>query len=240
MQMNRGWNSLPAFSKALYKETYFLPSEDYLGWLTRVSKAYQNDDAHGERMAKYISNYWFHPSTPPSTSAGTTDGLPISCFTGMVPDSKQGIFQSYNEANWLGAMGGGLGWDWSAVREVNHSVGSNGGKSSGLIPFLGVSDRSTLAISQGGKRRASQAVYLRIDHPEIEEFMDIRKPTGDTNRRVPNLHHGVVITDDFMNCVIHNDGWNLISPKDGSIVKVVPARELWIKLMEVRVTLKGE
>jgi ribonucleoside-diphosphate reductase alpha chain len=237
---NRGWEGLPPFSKALYKATYFLPSEVYSGWVYRVASAYQNDNAHGLRMASYISNHWFHPSTPPSSNAGTDRGLPISCFTKSVTDDKPSIFGNYNEAFNLGAYGGGIGTDWSQVREVNHKVGSHGGKSSGLIPFLGVSDRATLAISQGGLRRASEAAYLRIDHPEIEEFIDVRKPTGDSNRRTPNLHHGVVITDTFMKCVIAGTTWSLISPKDGTVVKVVDARELWAKLLEVRVTLKGE
>lgn len=236
----RDWDTLPKFSQALYKETYFLSGESYHQWLDRVSKAYQNDDEHGARMRMYIQNLWFHPSTPISSNAGTNRGLPISCFTKQVSDDKQSIFQNYNEAFNLGAYGGGIGTDWSLVREVNHAVGQHGGKSSGLVPFLGVSDRSTLAISQGGLRRASEAAYLRIDHPEIEEFLDLRKPTGDQNRRAPNLHHGVVITDRFMDAVVYDLDWNLISPKDGSITKTVRARELWTHLMEVRVTLKGE
>lgn len=237
---SRDWDTLPKFSQALYKETYFLPDEVYHQWLDRVSQAYQNDSEHGERMKMYIKNLWFHPSTPISSNAGTDRGLPISCFTKQVLDNKPSIFQNYNEAFNLGAYGGGIGTDWSLVREVNHAVGQHGGKSSGLVPFLGVSDRSTLAISQGGLRRASEAAYLRIDHPEIEEFIDLRKPTGDQNRRAPNLHHGVVITDHFMDAVVYDLAWNLISPKDGSIIKSVRARDLWTHLMEVRAVAKGE
>jgi len=236
----RGWNELHSMSKALYEDTYFLPNEDYEGWLDRVARSYQNDEAHGTRMKEYISNYWFHPSTPISSNAGTDRGLPISCFTKTVSDDKTSIFQNYNETFNLGAHGGGIGTDWSSVREVNHSVGKHGGTSSGIIPFMGISDRSTLAISQGGLRRASEAVYLDISHPEIEEFIDLRKPTGDQNRRAPNLHHGVVITDDFMNSVIYDKLWDLVSPKDGSVVKTVKARKLWEQLLEVRTTLKGE
>ena len=236
----RGWDGLPSFSRALYNDTYFLPSEDFSGWLERVAGAYANDEGHKLRMKNYISNYWFQPSTPISSNAGTNRGLPISCFTKTVSDDKSGIFQNYNEAFNLGAFGGGIGTDWSSVREVNSSVGVHGGSSSGIIPFMGISDRATLAISQGGLRRASEAVYLDISHPEIEEFIDLRKPTGDQNRRAPNLHHGVTITDNFMEAVIADDKWNLISPKDGKIVKTVQARALWFQLMEVRATLKGE
>ena len=236
----RGWDGLPSFSKALYEDTYFLPGEDYEGWLERVCSAYANDENHKNRMKVYTYNYLWHPSTPISSNGGTDRGLPISCFTKSVSDDKPNIFQNYNEAFNLGAYGGGIGTDWSAVREINASVGKHGGSSSGIIPFMGISDRSTLAISQGGLRRASEAAYLDISHPEIEEFIDLRKPTGDQNRRAPNLHHGVVITDAFMNAVIDNQPWNLISPKDNTVVDTISAVDLWHKILEVRTTLKGE
>lgn len=231
---SRGWDTLPAFSQALYKDTYFLPNEDYEGWLDRVARAYQNDYDHGTRMKDYIRSLWFNPSTPISSNAGTDRGLPISCFTKSVEDSKPSIFQNYQEAFNLGAYGGGIGTDWSAIRSVNEPVGTHGGKSSGLIPFLGVSDRSTLAISQGGLRRASEAAYLHISHPEIEEFIDLRKETGDHNRRAPNLHHGISIPDSFMHAVISDSSWDLISPKTGTVVKSVSARKLWTQILEAR------
>lgn len=237
---NRGWDNLPKFSQALYKDTYFLPSEDYQGWVERITNAYSNDPSHALRMESYIKNYYFHPSTPVASNGGTNRGLPISCFTKTVFDDKSSIFQNYNEAMNLGAYGGGIGTDWSAVREVNAPVGSHGGASSGIIPFMGISDRSTLAISQGGLRRASEAVYLDVSHPEIEEFIDLRKPTGDQNRRSPNLHHGVVIPDAFMEAVIADSEWDLISPKTNAVIKTVQARKLWTQLLEVRTTLKGE
>ncbi|MFA7029639.1 MAG: hypothetical protein WC179_05150 [Candidatus Cloacimonadaceae bacterium] len=145
----RNWSTLPELSKVLYKETYFLPEENYDEWLYRVATAYQNDTEHGLRMMSYIQNLWFHPSTPPSSNAGTDRGLPISCFTKTVLDNKPSIFKNYNEAFNLGAYGGGIGSDWSSVRSVNEPVGIHGGKSGGVIPFLGISDRSTLGISQG-------------------------------------------------------------------------------------------
>ena len=232
----RGWDSLPELSKAIYKETYFLPEETYDQWLDRVSQAYQNDPDHGIRMRSYMQNLWFHPSTPISSNAGTDRGLPISCFTKAVYDDKPSIFGNYVEAFNLGAYGGGIGTDWSKVRTVNEPVGSHGGKSGGVIPFLGISDRSTLGISQGGLRRASEAAYLHISHPEIEEFIDLRKETGDSNRRCPNLHHGVVISDSFMYAVIHDTPWDLRSPKSGSVIKTVSARKLWTQLLEARIT----
>jgi len=234
--MNRDWNTLPAFSQALYRDTYFLPEENYDEWLYRVATAYQNDTAHGLRMMNYIQSLWFHPSTPIASNAGTDRGLPISCFTKSVADNKPSIFQNYNEAFNLGAYGGGIGTDWSQIRSVNEPVGAHGGKSSGLIPFLGVSDRSTLAISQGGLRRASEAAYLDISHPEIEEFIDIRKETGDSSRRTPNLHHGIVISDAFMYSLVEDGKWNLISPKTNETVRTISARKLWSQILEARVT----
>ena len=240
MLFRSGWEGLLDFSKALYNDTYFLPGEHYQSWVEKVTNAYANDALHALRMEKYIKNYWFHPSTPIASNAGTDRGLPISCFSKTVSDDKQSIFKNYNEAMNLGAFGGGIGTDWSAVREINHPVGKHGGESSGIIPFMGISDRSTLTISQGGLRRASEAVYLDVSHPEIEEFIDLRKPTGDQNRRAPNLHHGITISDNFMNSVVYDKLWDLISPKDDRVVKTVRAQDLWVQILDVRATLKGE
>ncbi len=148
MKEGRGWEGLNSFSRNMYESTYFLNGEDYSGWLNRVTTSYANNDAHAARLQKYIHNYWFHPATPISSNAGTDRGLPISCFVREVEDAKQGIFYAYNEAFWLGARGTGIGTTWDAVREVGAAVGDIG-HSSGIIPFIGISDRATLAISQG-------------------------------------------------------------------------------------------
>lgn len=232
----RGWDGLPQMSQYMYKDTYFLPDEDYEGWVNRICYSYSNDSAHGERLKTYLKNYWWHPSTPVSANGGTDRGLPISCFVGDVQDSKEGIFDSWTESSWLGAMGGGVGRVWSEVREMGASVGTSGGKSSGIIPFMCVDGSLTRAISQGGLRRFSQADYLHISHPEIVEFLDIRKPTGDQNRRDQDLHHGVVVSDAFMKAVINNADWNLISPKTNLTVETVKARDLWTHILEQRVT----
>ena len=230
----RGWNSLPQFSKDMYNERYFLEGEDYNDWVERVASAYSDDDYHKDRIALYIKNYWFHPATPVSSNAGTDRGLPISCFVNNVEDSKEGIFDVFNENFRLGAHGGGIGTNWSAVREVGSKIGDSG-ESSGIIPFIKVSDASTLAVSQGGLRRASQAVYLDISHPEVEEIIELRKPTGDSNRRCLNVHHGLVIPDVFMEAVEARTTWDLISPKDGKVVKTVDAFDLWTKILQTRV-----
>ena len=238
---NRGWINLAEFSKRLYEDTYFAPNEDYNAWLTRVARSYQNDEDHGTRMMSYIHNYWFHPSTPVSSNAGLPDrGLPIACYTKTTPDTKEGIFQSWLEDSYLGALGGGVGDDKSQIRELNAVVGKHGGKSSGLIPFQVTDGSLANAISQGGIRRFSKANYLHVSHPEIIDHIDLRKPTGDQSRRAPKLHHGITISDKFMEAVIHDSNWDLISPKTGEIVETLYAREIWTRILEVRQTMKGE
>ena len=230
IKLNRGWEALPQFSKDMYKERYFLESEDYTQWLDRMS-LFTNNKAMADRIKAYISNFWFHPSTPISSNGNAPKrGLPISCYVNKVGDSKESIFDTYTENNWLGSLGGGIGTDWSSVRGIGEQVGANG-KSSGIIPFIQVSDRATLAVSQGGLRRASQAVYLDISHPEIEEFIDIRRPTGDTNRRALNVHHGITIPDSFMEAVEARDTWDLVSPKTGKVLKTIDAFDLWKKIL---------
>jgi len=239
-KMSRGWNGLDPFAKALFKDTYFIPNEDYDGWTHRIAYAYANDTAHAERLVTYLNNYWAVPSTPISSNGGTDRGLPIACYVGTVGDSKEHIFDAWRDSMELGSKGGGEGKDWSLVREIHAKVGEYGGSSSGIIPFNAVDGKLADAISQGGIRRFSSASYLHISHPEIEEFIDIRKPTGDQQRRAQSLHHAVTIPNTFMHAVIEDNTWDLISPYDGRVVKTVDARKLWEQLLEVRATLKGE
>ena len=234
MKENRGWDNLPTYSKDMYKERYFNGNEEYEDWLERVAGAYSDSVEHKERIKQYIRNYWFHPSTPISSNAGLpSKGMPISCFTNEVEDSKAGIFSVWEENNWLGSYGGGIGTSWSNVRSIGEPL-KGGGKSSGIIPFIKVSDATTLAVSQGGLRRASQAVYLDISHPEIEEFIDIRRPTGDSERRSTNIHNGIIISDDFMVAVEARGMWSLVSPKTGKKIKEVDAFDLFKKILITR------
>ena len=235
MKENRGWDNLPKYSQDMFKERYFNGSEDYNKWLKRVAGAYSDNTQHQKRIEGYIKNYWFMPSTPVSSNAGLpAKGLPISCYTNEVEDSKSGIFGIWEENNWLGSNGGGIGTSWSNVRAIGEPI-KGGGKSSGIIPFIKVSDSTTLAVSQGGLRRASQAVYLDISHPEIMEFIDIRRPTGDSERRSPNIHHGITITDEFMFAVADRVSWNLVSPKTHKVIETVDAFDLWKKILISRV-----
>ena len=220
----------------MYEDTYFLPNENYNTWVERMASSYASNNEHKQIISTMIKNYWFHPSTPISGNGGTDRGLPISCYVGDVEDSKAGIFNAWSESGWLGSMAGGIGRSWSEVREINSIVGSHGGRSSGIIPFMCVDDALSRSVSQGNLRRMSQSDYLDISHPEIEEFIDIRKPTGDQNRRAQSLHHGISISDNFMKAVIAETDWQLISPKTKTVVKTLPAKELWQKILEQRIT----
>jgi ribonucleoside-diphosphate reductase alpha chain len=225
--------SLTDFGKETLKDRYLLPGETYQDLFVRVASAYADDQDHAQRIYDYISKLWFMPATPVLSNGGTGRGLPISCYLNSVDDSLEGIVNTWNENVWLASRGGGIGTYWGSVRGIGEPVGLNG-KTSGIIPFVRVMDSLTLAISQGSLRRGSAACYLDIDHPEIEEFLEIRKPSGDFNRKALNLHHGVLISDAFMEAVRAGNEWNLKSPKDGSIRATVDARALFQKLVETR------
>ena len=224
---------LTDFGKDTLTDRYLLPGESYQDLFVRVACAYADDADHAQRLYDYISKLWFMPATPVLSNGGTGRGLPISCYLNSVPDSLEGIVETWNENVWLASRGGGIGTYWGNVRGIGEPVGLNG-KTSGIIPFVRVMDSLTLAISQGSLRRGSAACYLDVSHPEIEEFLEIRKPSGDFNRKALNLHHGVLITDAFMEAVRAGDEWVLTSPKDGSERARVDARSLFQKLVETR------
>ena len=224
---------LTDFGKDTLNDRYLLPGESYQDIFARVAAAYADNADHAQRVYDYISRLWFMPATPVLSNGGTGRGLPISCYLNSVDDSLEGIVNTWNENVWLASRGGGIGTYWGSVRGIGEPVGLNG-KTSGIIPFVRVMDSLTLAISQGSLRRGSAACYLDISHPEIEEFLEIRKPSGDFNRKALNLHHGVLITDAFMEAVRSGSSWDLVSPKDGSKRAEVDARALFQKLVETR------
>jgi ribonucleoside-diphosphate reductase alpha chain len=224
---------LTDFGKTTLERSYLLPGESYQDMFARVATAYADDADHAQRIYDYISKLWFMPSTPVLSNGGADRGLPISCYLNSVSDSLEGIVGTWNENVWLAANGGGVGTYWGGVRSIGERVKGNG-QTSGIIPFIRVMDSLTLAISQGSLRRGSAAVYLDIHHPEIEEFLEIRKPSGDFNRKSLNLHHGIAISDEFMEAVRDGAAFGLRSPKDQEIVKLVDARSLWQKILEVR------
>ena len=224
---------LTDFGKTTLEDRYLLPGESYQDMFARVSTAFADDADHAQRVYDYMSQLWFMPSTPVLSNGGAERGLPISCFLNSVSDSLDGILGVWNENVWLAANGGGIGTYWGGVRSIGEKVKGQG-QTSGIIPFIRVMDSLTLAISQGSLRRGSAAVYLDIHHPEIEEFLEIRKPSGDFNRKSLNLHHGISITDAFMHAVRDGQKFGLRSPKTGEVVREVDARNLWQKVLELR------
>ena len=229
-------NKLTSFGKAVLCDRYLLCDESYQGMFARVSSCYADDAAHAQRLYDYMSKLWFMPATPILSNGGADRGLPISCFLNETQDSLEGIVDLWNENVWLAARGGGIGSYWGNLRSIGEQV-RRSGKTSGIVPFIVVQNALTLAISQGSLRRGSSAVYLPVWHPEIEEFLDLRKPTGgDPNRKALNIHHAVVINDAFMQAVEHDLDWNLISPKDNhTVISTVKARSLWIKILTTRI-----
>lgn len=226
---------LTDFSKATLKDRYLLPDEKYQDLFARVAKTYSDDESHAQRIYDYISNLWFMPATPILSNGGTSRGLPISCFLSESEDDMKGIADTWWENIWLAQKGGGIGTYWGNVRSLGEKIGSVG-SSSGVIPFMKVQDSLTLAISQGSLRRGSAALYLPIWHPEIEDFIDMRRPTGgDPNRKALNLHHGVSIDDAFMVAVKEDTNYDLKSPKTGKAIHTVKARDLWAKLLTTRI-----
>lgn len=226
---------LSEFGKAVLKDRYLLDKEDFQDLFARVAAHYADDKDHAQRLYTYISDLWFMPATPILSNGGTNRGLPISCYLNEASDSLGGIVDLWTENVWLAARGGGIGSYWGNLRSIGEKVRGNG-QTSGVIPFICVQDSLTLAISQGSLRRGSSALYMPVHHPEIEEFIDIRRPTGgDPNRKALNIHNAVVITDDFMQAVEKGEEYFLRSPKTHEPVSAVKARDLWAKILTTRI-----
>jgi len=244
MQLNYNRDKyLSEFSFKTLQDRYLIEGETSpQDAFARAAKAFSDNEAHAQRLYDYASKLWFMFSTPVLSNGGTKRGMPISCFLNYVDDSREGITNHYTENAYLSSVGGGVGGCWTGVRSVGSKT-SNGSESTGVIPFLKVVDAEMLAFSQGVTRRGSYAAYIDISHPEIEEFLDVRKPTGgDVNRKSVNLHHGVMISDEFMELIEKatreegfDDSWPLIDPHSGEVKKVIPAKTLWVKLIQNRV-----
>ena len=231
------------FGRKTLEDRYLLPSEKSpQDAFARAAAAFSDDDAMAQRIYDYSSMLWFMFSTPILTNGGTDRGLPISCFLNYVPDSREGITGHYTEIAWLSSFGGGVGGYWGDVR-ANGTKTSRGSESTGVIPFIKVVDAEMLAFSQGITRRGSYAAYLPVNHPEIEEFLDVRKPTGgDVNRKSTNLHHGVVLTEEFMTLIDQatkipgfDDSIDLVDPHSKEVKKTVSAKTIWVKLIQNRI-----
>jgi len=233
---------LDEFAMVTLKDRYMISGENSPQQaFARAAEAFADDEDHAQRLYDYVSNLWFMFATPILSNGGTTRGLPISCFLNYIDDSREGITEHYVENAYLSSFGGGIGGGWSDVRSQGTAT-SKGSESTGVIPFIKVVDAEMLAFSQGVTRRGSYAAYLRIDHPEIEEFLDVRKPTGgDANRKSINLHHGVIIDDAFMETIWRatkydnfDDSWDLVDPHTRTVRRTVSAKALWVKLLQNR------
>ena len=234
---------LTDFGKTTLKDRYLLPDETSpQDGFMRAAKAFSDNDEMAERIYNYASKLWFMFSTPILSNGGTSRGMPISCFLNYVGDSREGLTGHYTENAWLASFGGGIGGYWGHVRSDGVST-SGGSQSSGSIPFLHVVDSEIMAFSQGKTRRGSYAAYMDISHPEIIEFLEMRKPSGgDIHRKCLNLHHAVNISDEFMQLIekciaepTYDDSWDLIDPHTNEVIRTVSARELWQKILEIRV-----
>jgi len=198
-----------------------------------VSKAFGTDEEHAQRLYNYSSKHWLSYSTPILSFGRSARGLPISCFLPYLDDSSAGLVNTLSEVNWLSMLGGGIG--------IGIGIRASDDKSVGVMPHLRTYDASSLAYRQGRTRRGSYAAYLDISHPDILLFLEMRKPTGDPNMRTQNLHHGINITDEFMQLVERsmidkdaNDSWNLVDPHNSEVREVVSARELWQRILDMR------
>ncbi len=224
------------------RERYFLRDaqgdicENPQTFFARVATGMARGDAEfAQKLYDIMSNYWFIPATPVLMNIGTNKGLPISCFLNKVPDTLEGIFDIYRENAFLSKYGGGIGTDWSDLRGQNAPLKSSGLKSSGVIPFMKIMDSETIAISRNSTRRGAAAAYLRIDHPDIEDFLEMRRPTGgDMDRKCLNINNGVVVTDEFMKAVEENRDYDLIDPHYKTVTKRLNAVEVWRHLLKVR------
>ncbi len=228
-------NALGEAAIATLKDRYMVAGEiSPQHAFARASAAFADDVAHAQRIYDYVSKGWFFFATPLLSNGGTKRGLPISCFLNYVPDSREGILAHYEENGWLASMGGGIGGYWGDIRSVGEST-SHGSRTSGVIPFAKVVDSQMLAFNQGGTRRGSYAGYIDITHPEIEEWLEMRKASGgDQNRKTLNLHHGVNIPDAFMEAVRDDRDIDLVDPHSGETRNSVSARGLFRKVIETR------
>jgi ribonucleoside-diphosphate reductase alpha chain len=203
-----------------------------------VSKTFSSNKEHAQRLYDYASKHWLSYSTPILSFGRSKKGLPISCFLNYIEDTAEGLVKNLSETNWLSMVGGGVG--------IGFGIRSADDKSTGVLPHLKIYDAATLAYRQGRTRRGSYAAYLDISHPDIIEFLEIRKPTGDPNVRCLNMHHGINIPHEFMEliekCMLDteaDDKWALRDPHTQEVKSYISARDLWQRVLEMRM-MTGE
>ena len=223
-------HGIKRLKESYMKENEVSPQER----LAFVSKTFSSNPKHAQRLYEYASKHWLSYSTPILSYGCSGKGLPISCYLNYINDTSEGLVDNLSESNWLSMLGGGVG--------IGFGIRSSDIKSTGVMPHLKMYDASSLAYRQGKTRRGSYAAYLDISHPDIIQFLEMRKPTGDQNFRCLNMHHGINITNDFMEiiekCMIdpeHHDAWRLRDPHTRRIVDTVSAKEIWSRILEMRI-----
>jgi len=222
-------SGIKRLKESYMKDTELSPQERF----AFVSRTFSSNPEHAQRLYDYSSKHWLSYSTPILAFGKTERGLPISCYLNYINDSAEGLVDTLSETNWLSMLGGGVG--------IGFGMRSSDDKSTGVMPHLKMYDASSLAYRQGKTRRGSYAAYLNISHPDVLMFLEMRKPTGDQNQRCLNLHHGLNITNDFMEILETamvdpeaNDDWNLIDPHSSEVVDTVSAKDLWQRILEMR------
>lgn len=222
-------NGIKRLKESYMLDTEISPQERFAA----VSRQFASNSEHAQRLYEYSSKHWLSYSTPILSFGRSSKGLPISCYLNYIEDTAEGLVENLSETNWLSMLGGGVG--------VGFGIRSAGDKSTGVMPHLKMYDASSLAYRQGKTRRGSYAAYLDISHPDILLFLEMRKPTGDQNMRALNLHHGVNISDAFMQKIEQSmtdpaadDSWQLIDPHNNEVREVVSAKELWQRILEMR------
>ena len=222
-------SGIKRLKESYMKETETSPQERF----AFVSRTFSSNPEHAQRLYDYSSKHWLSYSTPILAFGKTERGLPISCYLNYIEDSAEGLVDTLSETNWLSMLGGGVG--------IGFGMRSSDDKSTGVMPHLKMYDASSLAYRQGKTRRGSYAAYLDIQHPDVLMFLEMRKPTGDQNQRCLNLHHGLNISDEFMELIEkcmqdpeQNDDWDLIDPHSEEVVETVSAKELWQRILEMR------
>lgn len=228
-------NWLTDFGRATLEDRYLLPDETPQDAFARVARTYADDAEHAQRLYDYMSRLWYVPATPILANGGANRALPISCYLSEVQDDMSSIVDKWNESVWIAANTGGTGTYWGNIRSIGEQIGAKG-KASGVVPFIVVQNSLSAAIDRGAQRRGAAAVYLPVWHPEIEEFMEIRRPTGgDPLRKAQFLHNAVVIDDAFMEAVESGGMYTLKSPKDGAPIREVRARDIWVRILTCRI-----
>ena len=216
------------------KESYMAENEtDPQQRLAFVSQTFGSNDKHSQRLYEYASKHWLSYSTPILAYGRSKRGLPISCYLNYIEDTAEGLVKNLSETNWLSMLGGGVG--------IGFGIRAADEKSTGVMPHMKMYDASSLAYRQGKTRRGSYAAYLDISHPDILQFLEMRKPTGDPNQRCLNMHHGINITDKFMDIIEKkmvdpstDDNWQLLDPHTKEPRDTVSATELWQRILEMR------